>query len=162
MMLSNQMLMRTSVKLALLASAILIGLQATTAMAQLSNFSDDFEDIVDSSDPNALHDGWLVGANVYNIDNGNYYKQGGFVYNYFAFPAPNGTGGFSNVTDPNTSDPPVGNRGVVVFSDYLNADHDPNGNNYRLESVFFREQTVGAADVGKTAKFEFVAQPDNL
>ena len=56
---------------------------APTSWAALTTYSQDFEGL-NQADPSALgNDGWLVGANVFD-------SGGGFLYNYFSFPAPNG------------------------------------------------------------------------
>ena len=132
-------------------SACCIGLVATTASADLMPYSQDFESL-DKNSGTALQDGWVVGANVFEPDGTT------FIYNYFAFPAPNGSGGFSNVTD--TSGGALdGNQGLVVFSDYNNGDHN---NGRRIEAIFFREMTIGAADVGSFWEFSFLAGPGDL
>ena len=123
------------------------GLLASPVLADLQPYSQDFESM-DQSSPTALSDdGWLIFANVFNPDLS-------YAYGYGVFPAPNGTGGFSNVA--------VGEGGVdqgaqqlVTFSDYLNGDH---ANGLIIESNVFQEFTVGAADVGSTWTFEFDAK----
>lgn len=137
------------------AASVALGLISAPASAALSSYSQDFESL-DAGSGTALQDGWVVGANVFEKGAGAN-GEGNFVYNYFAFPAPNGTGAFSNVT---TSNVPVGSQGLVVFSDYNNADH---GNaNRRIESIFFREWTVDVADVGSIWEFSVIAAPGDL
>lgn len=134
------------------ASAVCLALSSLTAEAQLSSYSQDFEGL-DKNSGVALQDGWLVGANVFSSDGST------FLYNYFAFPAPNGTGGFSNVTDI-AGGAPAGNQGLVVFSDYNNA--GAHGSGQLVESIFFREWTIDASNVGETWEFSALAAPGNL
>lgn len=135
-----------------LLAVVAMLLTSGSAEAQLSPYSQDFETL-DPNSPSALgDDGWLVFANVFG--------PGGapFLYNYGPFAAPNGSGGFSNVTT-SISGAPVGDGGIVTFSDYNNGDH---GVGNLIETNVFQEQIVGAGDVGKTATFSFVAAPGDL
>ena len=140
----------TRIAFVCLCAALVLGVAATDALA-ISSYSQDFE----SLDPNSAtvlgDDGWLVGANVFD-PNGTT-----FLYNYFAFPAPNGTGAFSNLTANGTA--PVGAQGLVVFSDYNNGDH---GVGNQIEAIVFREEAIVPSDVGKTATFTFVTTPGDL
>ena len=137
------------------------------ASAQLTPYSQDFElPGIDQTDLATLgDDGWLVGANVFKRDTSTYLDADTTVlrYNYFSFPAPNnpGAAAFSLVkTTTFEGTPPQGDQEIVVISDYQNTDHgDPND---RIEGLFFREQTVGASDVGKTATFSFLAHADTV
>lgn len=140
--------------LAIHSLAVLISLGlAGVAPAALSPYSQDFEGM-DTADPSALSaDGWLVFANVFGPGGAPY------LYGYGPFPAPNGTGGFSNVTDV-AGGAPVGNRGLVAFSDYNNNGAHVAGD--LVESNVFQEQVIGAGDVGKTVRFSFVAKPGDL
>ena len=153
---------RCSAIVALATCSVFACFGPAATWAQLTPYSQDFESLnaSDTSTAPLGGDGWLVGANVYFTDPSNYYGIGALDYNYFAFPAPNNGGAFSNVTSiSNGDDPPNGNQGLVTYGDYQNA--DINGTTRRVESIFFREQTIGAG-VGKTAKFTFTAQDDNL
>ena len=133
--------------------AALVACVSATDVRAITNYSQDFEGL----DPNDLSvgplggDGWLVGANVFD-------PNGAFLYNYFAFPAPNGSGGFSNLSTAGTG-APVGNVGLVVFSDYNNGDH---GVGNLIEANVFQEQTIVPSNVGKTADFSFIAAPGDL
>ena len=133
--------------------AALVACVSATDVSAITNYSQDFEGL----DPNDFSvgplggDGWLVGANVFD-------PNGAFLYNYFAFPAPNGSGGFSNLSTAGTG-APVGNVGLVVFSDYNNGDH---GVGNLIEANVFQEQTIVPSDVGKTADFSFIAAPGDL
>lgn len=130
--------MRNTLILAALASL------ATAAAADISAYSQDFEGLNQAS-PTALgNDGWLVGANVFD-------SGGGFLYNYFAFPAPNGGPAFSAIAS-GQGGPDQGNQQLVVYSDYNNGDH---GNGNIIEANFFREYIVGAGNVGQTWSFSF-------
>lgn len=114
------------------------------AMADITAYSQDFEGL-DQGAPNALGaDGWLVGANVFS-------PGGGFLYNYFAFPAPNGGPAFSAIAS-GQGGPAQGNQQLVTYNDYNNGDH-ANGN--LIEANFFREWVIGAGNVGQTWTFSF-------
>lgn len=119
--------------------------------AALTNYSQDFEALVQAS-PSALSaDGWKVFGNVFSPDHSAYF------YGYGVFPAPNNTGGFSGI-DFNP-DPGHATQNLVVISDYLNADHAA-GN--QIEANVFQEQIIDAADVGNTWTFMFDAKPGNI
>lgn len=117
---------------------------ASLAAADIAAYAQDFESLNQAS-PTALgDDGWLVGANVFD-------PGGNFLYNYFAFPAPNGGPAFSSIA-AGEGGAAQGSQQMVVYSDYNNADHAA-GN--LIEANVFREYTVGAADVGHTWTFSF-------
>lgn len=131
----------------LLCGAIAASIFAASASADLTSYSQDFESL-DPNSPSALgDDGWLVFGNVFD-------PSGNYLYGYGTFPAPNGSGGFSNVAT-GEGGPDQGAQQMVVFSDYLNGDH-LNGN--LINSNVFQEQTIGAADVGQTYTFTFDAK----
>lgn len=117
--------------------------------------SEDFESL-DQASPTALGDaGWLVGANVFSGLPG---TGGGFLYNYFAFPAPNGGAAFSAIVI-GQGGTEQGNQQMSVYSDYNNADH-ANGNT--IEGVVFQSRVITADDVGSTFTFEFDHKLGNL
>jgi len=107
-------------------------------------FEDDFDSYVYPPDGLGLGGDWLVGATAL-ADNGG--VPGGFVYNYFAFPAPNGGPGFSSTESLDGSD-----LFLNVYNDYNNVDH---GNGLWIEALVFQEATIGAGDVDQV--FEFTA-----
>ena len=118
---------------------------ASTGWAQVNDYSQDFEGL-DINSPSALgDDGWLVGANVFDA-------YGNYLYNYFAFPAPNGGPAFSAIVSGWEQGPEEGAQQLVVYNDYNNGDHQW-GN--LIEANFFREQVIGAEDVGNTMVFSF-------
>jgi len=129
-----------------LLSSALTCLAASTGWAQVNDYSQDFEGL-DISNPDALgDDGWLVGANVFD-------SSGNYLYNYFAFPAPNGGPAFSAIVADGQG-PEQGAQSVVTYNDYNNGQHgDGSGN--RIEANFFREEVIAASDVGKTMVFSF-------
>ncbi len=106
-------------------------------------------------------DGWKVFGNVFD-------SGGGFKFGYGVFDAPNAGGSFSNITDV-AGGVPVGDQGLVIFSDYTCCDlalpstqgHGGDGTDL-VESNVFQEQTIGAADLGKQAVFNFIAKPGDL
>jgi hypothetical protein len=113
-------------------------------VAQLANYNQDFEGL-DISSPTALgDDGWLVGANVFD-------PLGNFIYNYFAFPAPNTGAAFSQIAT-GSGGPNQGLQYLNVFSDYNNGDH---GNGLTIDAYVFRDNIISATDAGKTFEFEF-------
>ncbi len=121
------------------------------AMADISAYSQDFEGL-NMASPTALgDDGWLVGANVFDAG-------GGFLYNYFAFPAPNGGPAFSAIVS-GEGGPPQGQQQLSVYNDYNNADH---GNGLLIEANVFQESTIGAADIGSTWTFSYDAKLGNI
>ena len=105
--------------------------------------------------PTALgDDGWLVGANVFaGLPPG-----GGFLYNYFAFPAPNGGPAFSAIAT-GEGGVPQGAQQMSVYSDYNNVDH-LNGNT--IEANVFQQIAIGVGDVGKVFTFQFDHKLGNL
>ena len=128
-----------------------VALAAGFAHADISQYSQDFESLDAGSSTALGDDGWLVGANVFDM-------SGNFQYNYFAFPAPNGGPAFSAIAT-GEGGPAQGDQQLSVYSDYNNADH---GNGLLIEANVFREYTVGAADVGTTQTFSFDAKLGNL
>lgn len=55
-------------------------------------------------------------------------------------------------------DPPAGEQGLVVFSDYDSGLHsDPNDPRDLVISIF-QEQTIATSDIGKVAVFDFLAE----
>ncbi len=138
------------VTMALIATFAILA--PATSHADLVNYSQDFESLV-QADPAALtNDGWLVFANVFSPDHSTYY------YGYGPFPAPNPGGGFSAIAN-GQGGPSQGNQHLSVYSDYNNGDH---GNGNQIESNVFEQQTIGAADVGTTWVFQFDAKLGNL
>ena len=127
-----------------LLSSFLTCLAASTGWAQIGSYSQDFEGL-DQTSPTALgDDGWLVGANVFDAG-------GGWLYNYFAFPAPNGGPAFCAVA-AGEGGPAQGAQQMVVYNDYNNGDH---GNGHLIEANVFQERVIDASDVGKTMVFSF-------
>jgi hypothetical protein len=120
-------------------------------------YEQDFESLTPGDPPQAqptslAQDGWLVGANVFGPDGTT------FLYNYFAFPAPNGGPAFSAVAvGEGGSD--QGAQQLSIYNDYNNADHAA-GN--IIEAIVFRERTIEASDVGTTIVFTFDAKKGNI
>lgn len=121
--------------------------------AGIVNYSQDFESL-DINDTAALgDDGWLVGANVFD-------SGGGFVYNYFSFPAPNDGGGFSRI-ETGFGDAPQGAQQLSIFNDYNNANHG-DGSNFVIEANVFRDTILDASDIGRSVEFTFDGRLSNL
>ena len=135
---------------AVLAAFLL--LSPATSHADLSSYSENFESLV-QADPLALGNaGWLVFGNVWDPTHTTYY------YGYGVFPAPNGTPGFCSIA-AGQGGAPQGAQQLVVYSDYNNGDHAV-GN--QIEANVFKEQTIGAGDVGSTWVFRFEAKRGDL
>lgn len=133
-----------------IAAALLVAVP-TLSHAALTTYSQNFEGLLISS-PTALSgDGWIVYGNVYT-------PALVYLYGYGPYPAPNGGSAFSDI-DTGQGGTEQGAQQLSVYSDYNNLDH-ANGN--IIESNVYREQTIVAADVGKTWKFQFDAKLGNL
>ena len=92
---------------------------ATSASAQLSTYSQDFEGL-GIADPAALAgDNWDIFANVFDAGFG-------YLYGYGVFDAPNGGAGFSAI---GTGDggPAQGAQYFNAYSDYGNGDQGGRG-----------------------------------
>lgn len=141
-----------------LARMILIGtivcLAATASLADLAPFSQDFETLTPA--PQELpatslgDDGWLFYGNVFGL---NWDWWGG----YGPFVAPNHGGTISAVVSEQGG-PDQGFQQLSVFSDYGNGNHPWAW----IETNVFKEQAIGAADVGNTWRFEFDAKRGNI
>jgi hypothetical protein len=140
-----------------LAALALVLQPASLVRAQLSSYSQNFEGMIPAENviPNTLsNDGWLVGANVFQPDGTT------FLYNYFAFPAPNGGSAFSGVVT-GEGGPDQGNNQLSVYNDYNNAGSHDAG--HRIEAIVFRDMgNISAADVGKTYQFSFDVKQGNI
>ncbi len=134
------------------AVATLLLLAPVASKASLANYSQDFEALV-QADPAALSsDGWLVFANVFDPTHTTYF------YGYGPFPAPNPGGGFSAIAS-GQGGVAQGAQQLSVYSDYNNTDH---GLGNQIEANVFKEQVIGAPDVGSAWVFEFDAKLGNL
>ena len=152
----------TSIKTAKIAATT--GLLATTMMfsslssAAISTYSQNLEGMDPNNGAALSDDGWLVGANVFDSTGTN------FIYNYFAFPAPNIAGGgpaFSGVAT-GEGGAAQGSNQFNTYSDYANADHG-NGSGNRIAAVIFRDiGTIEAGDVGSTWDFDFDVKSGNI
>ena len=135
---------------AVLAAFLLLA--PSVSRADLANYSQDFESLVQTN-PAALNaDGWLVFGNVFSPDHSAYY------YGYGPFPAPNGGAAFCGI-DLGQGGPGQGAQQLVVYNDYNSGEH-PSGN--LVEANVFQQQTIGAADVGSTWIFRFDAKRGNI
>lgn len=128
----------------LLSFLVCASFALATTHAQIE-YSEDFESL-DAASPSALGDaGWLVGANVTDA-------AGNFIYNYFAFPAPNGGPGFSSVGNIDLG-PNNGLQYINTYSDYNNGDH---ANPDRLiEAIIFQERPLTPENLGLDYTFTF-------
>lgn len=147
------------VRLATILTVALVFLAPSVSWADLAPYSQDFEGL-DQADPAALGNdpapfphGWLVYGNVFGPD-------WGYWYGYGPFPAPNGTPGFSSIAS-GEGGPAQGDQQLVVYNDYNNGNHR-DGSNGIIEANVFQEQTIGAADIGSTWRFEFDAKRGDI
>lgn len=130
--------------------AFLLGVPSTSHAA-LASYSQNFESLV-QADPAALSsDGWVVYGNVFT-------PTYAFIYGYGSFPAPNGGPAFCSI-DINQGGTGQGVQQLSVYNDYNNTSH-AQGN--WVEANVYREQTISAADVGRTWRFRFDAKLGNL
>ena len=132
-------------------SLVITGPVTETPVEQLTDFFEDFEGL-NRFDPNALANaGWRGAASGIT-------PSGQFQF-FANFPAPN------NVNNPFNSvissfaggSPPVGNQGLVVFSDYNSDIHSGNPAFESLIISIFQERTISAADIGNTIEFSWIA-----
>lgn len=131
-------------------------LATNSATAQITNYSEDFEGL-DRTNPNALIDaGWQAAAAGIPVG-------GGFQF-FAGFGAPNNLTGtqISIISDVASGGaPPVGNQGLVVFTDYSSDIHIIGaGRNTAFEDLIisvFQQRTISAADVGNTLEFSWIA-----
>lgn len=133
--------------------AAMLCLVPIAALAQIPNFTQDFE-LLDMGDLDAMGNaGWVIYANVFDAD-------GNYLYGYGTFPAPNNPGApaFCNIVSGQGGDD-QGAQQISVFSDYENTAHADGSS---IEANLFREFTVSSADVGKTMTFGFEGKMGDL
>jgi hypothetical protein len=142
----------------LILTVALICITPIVAAAQLTSYSQNFEDPgVVATDRFALtNDGWLVYGNVYD-------PSGTYLYGYGPFDAPNSSANgvpdaFCGVAT-GEGGAAQGDQQLSVFSDYQNGDH-ANGN--LVESNVYHEMTIDSTDVGTTWFFEFDVKHGDL
>jgi hypothetical protein len=157
------MIKQAKIRMLAAAAALLI---APASQAALSSYTQDFEAIAVATNPSnsALGTaGFLVSGVVYNGDTGANPPYGAFKFFYGNFPAPNDASGapaFSAVIT-GESGPGQGLNVLNVFSDYkccqsTNEGHFDGTAPYDfVQSNFFREQTIGPADIGTVWSFKF-------
>lgn len=134
-------------------AGLLLLIAPVASHAGLSAYKQDFERLA-AVDPDALNkDGWQVFADVYSPDGST------LVYSYGAFPAPNGPYGFSRIAH-GFDHPQQGAQQLVVFNDYNNQGAHTSGQH--VQANVFQLQTVGAADTGRTWRFQFDARRGDL
>lgn len=134
-----------------LAAALLMAVPIPS-QAALAPYVENFETLA-AGDASALGNaGWIVFGNVYSPDHLQYY------YGYGPFPAPNDTAAFCEIVS-GEGGLLQGAQQLSAFNDYKNADH---ALGRLIESNVYREQTIGAGDVGTTWTFEFDAKLGNL
>ncbi len=134
--------------------AALLCVAPVASQAALSPYLGTFEgmDIGEIGVPNSLSvDGWLVFGNVSNGPT--------YLYGYGPYPAPNDGAAFCGVTSGQGGDLQGANQ-LSVYSDYNNQGAQTAG--YLVEANTYREQDIGAADVGDTWTFQFDAKLGNL
>jgi hypothetical protein len=121
---------------------------ATASQAQLSAYSENFESM-NAADPGVLcANSWNAYVNILS-------PPPTVLYGYY-FCAPNG-GNAASAVVTGQGGPLQGNQQMSVYSNY---DDNQHASNY-VEMNVYREQTVGAGDVGKTVLFQFDAKHGN-
>ena len=124
-------------------------------------YEQDFESLDQMSETVLGDEGWLVGANVFSGST----PGGAFLYNYFAFPAPNGGPAFSAIAS-GEGGPDQGAQQLSIYNDYNNLDHGPGGptagSPHTIQALVFREREVVADDVGQTLTFDFDHKAGNI
>ena len=135
-------------------AVLTVSLLGSTASAQLSNFFEDFESL-DRTDAAALSNAGWLGAAAGIPDGGGFQFFAGFAAgNDIANPVN------SVISDvPSGGAPPVGNQGLVVFTDFNSSIHtdQPNSGFEDLVISIFQERTLVAADIGSTVEFSWIA-----
>jgi hypothetical protein len=137
-----------------LAAVAVSGLMAPAAVssAALSNYSENFEGLVQAA-PGALSgSGWNTYVNVFSPDHSAYYYGYGFPSNNDIQHASNVASGQGGVTQ--------GAQQLVVFSDYGNA--GAQAGSQQVEANVYQERTISASDVGTTWTFSFDAKRGDL
>lgn len=135
----------------MLVAAVAVG----SAHADLTPYSQDFEGmetaVSNAGAANLSDDGWLINGIAWA---GDVDDNSTFEFFYGNFGANNSDGAqFSGIIDAQGG-ATQGNRHLNVFSDYNNAPAHADGTSW-VETRVFREQTVGAADVGMTYSWTF-------
>ena len=132
-------------------SLVITGPTSEVPSEQLSDFFEDFEGL-NRADPNALANAGWQGAAA-GIPTG-----GGFQF-FDVFDAPNNIGSpqLSVISSADGGEPPIGNQGLLVFSDYNSDIHSGNPAFESLIISIFQERTISAADIGNTIEFSWVA-----
>ena len=151
------MLHKKLTKTSLTALAMLSAMTfSSTSSAAIAGYSQDFESLIPAENviPNTLSaDGWLVGANVYDAG-------GNYVYDYFAFPSPNGGPAFSGVVTGEGGGGQGANQ-LSIYNDYNNQGAHTSGQ--LVEAIVFRDiGTIEASNIGETWTFSFDAKQGNI
>jgi hypothetical protein len=140
--------MEMNTKLTTLLVAAVLCFTPLVSHAQLATYTQTFESM-NMADPNALlADGW--NAYVNDFDGAHNYMYG------YGFQAPNGGNAASAIV---TGQGGAG-QGLQQLSVYSNYNDNNSATGY-VEMNVYKEQTIGAADVGKTVLFRFDAKHGN-
>lgn len=149
------MLNTNFVKTGLIAAGMASALTfSSMGNATIASYLQNFEGM-DPANPAALSDdGWLVGANVFD-------SGGGFVYNYFAFPANNTPGAQFSSVATGEGGPAQGANQLNTFNDYNNGNHF-DGSGFVISANLFRDVgIIQADDVGKSYAFSWDVKQGN-
>ena len=139
-----------------LAALAIAAFASSTASAQVTNFFEDFEGL-DRNDPGALAGtGWNSAAAAFDFGGNFVFFGAGGALNDLTNPRQ------SIISDvPSGGAPPVGNQGLVVFSDYGSDIHFAGAaRNTAFEDLIisvFQERTITAADIGNSVEFSWTA-----
>ncbi|MEO0716525.1 MAG: PEP-CTERM sorting domain-containing protein, partial [Planctomycetota bacterium] len=131
----------------------LLSLATSSATAQLSDYSQDFESLDRTVFTALSDDGWIGFASGING------APGFGDFGFGPFPAPNDIAApFNSVISESTGgDPPAGNQGLLILSDYNSDLHSNPADPRDLVISIFQEQIISAGDIGKSVNFSFLA-----
>ena len=135
-----------------LAAAILL-LAPAAGRASLSNYSQNFEGLVQSNPSALTNDGWIVFGNVFT------YPDHVFIRGYGPFPAPNGSGAYCAI-DAGQGGVDQGLQQLSIYSDYGNQPDQTFP--HFVEANTYHEQTIITPDIGGVWTLQFDAKLGNL
>lgn len=150
--------------------AMLVGLFAGSAQADLTNYLQDFESLTPAAD---VADGTAPGSDALSADGylgngiswaGDVGDTSGFEFFYGNFPAPNfdGNAGFSGIVS-GQGGAGQGNNQLNIFADYnLATAHGSTSAASWGENRVFIEQVIGTPDLGEewTLSFDYLRATD--
>lgn len=143
--------MTTKLRSLVLLAALFV-FAPSNALADLSNYSQNFDGLDRVWSSSLAVDGWEIYTSVLDTDGTT------FLYGYGPFSAPNWNQGFSAITFGEGGTAPT-NQHMVVYSDYTNGDHS--AGRY-IEANVFQQRSIVPTDVGSQWRFTFYASNRDL